>query len=120
MRPTCWSAGRRTHACAHARASRARSPQDHKRYDPFSPFNECPPGQPLRRYGNAADGGKQLCDVGRLHQPCLIVSLGSAGDYSFERDMLNATKCGGRAAAAYVCVTVLRVCCSRMPACRRR
>lgn len=40
----------------------------------------------------AADGGKLLCDVSRLPEPCLIYSLGSNGDYSFERDMLNVTK----------------------------
>jgi hypothetical protein len=40
----------------------------------------------------AADGGKLLCDVSKLPTPCLIYSLGSNGDYSFERDMLNTTK----------------------------
>lgn len=38
------------------------------------------------------DGGKLLCDVSQLAPPCLIYSLGSNGDYSFEHDMLNVTK----------------------------
>lgn len=43
-------------------------------------------------HASAADGGKLLCDVSKLPTPCLIYSLGSNGDYSFERDMLNVTK----------------------------
>ncbi|GBG00334.1 hypothetical protein Rsub_13104 [Raphidocelis subcapitata] len=64
-----------------------------KRFDPFNPFIACPPEQPLRRVGSAADGGKMLCDLSRLQPPCVIYSLGSNGDYSFEREMLDLTKC---------------------------
>jgi hypothetical protein len=39
-----------------------------------------------------ADGGKLLCDVSHLPTPCLIYSLGSNGDYTFEQDMLKTTK----------------------------
>ena len=39
-----------------------------------------------------ADGGKLLCNVGQLPEQCLIYSLGSNGDYSFEVDMLTNTK----------------------------
>lgn len=58
------------------------------------PLPPCsPPNQPLRRVGSNADGGKILCDVSRLETPCVIYSLGSQGDYSFEREMLNLTRC---------------------------
>jgi hypothetical protein len=43
--------------------------------------------------GSTADGGKLICDLGRLRPPCVIYSLGSQGDYSFERDMLRLTQC---------------------------
>lgn len=66
--------------------------QGHKRFDPLKPFIRCPPGQPLTRYGNEADGGKLLCDLGKLPTPCIIYSLGSNGDYSFEQDALKITK----------------------------
>jgi hypothetical protein len=46
-----------------------------------------PPSQPLRRVGSAADGGKIICDVSRLAPPCVIYSLGSMGDYSFEKEV---------------------------------
>ncbi|KAI8477200.1 MAG: methyltransferase domain-containing protein [Monoraphidium minutum] len=64
-----------------------------QRYDPFNPFISCPPHQPLRRVGSAADGGKIICDVSRLAPPCVIYSLGSRGDYTFEIDMLKLTQC---------------------------
>lgn len=66
--------------------------QGHKRFNPLKPFIRCPPGQPLTRYGNEADGGKLLCDLGKLPTPCIIYSLGSNGDYSFEQDALKITK----------------------------
>lgn len=64
-----------------------------QRYDAFMPFLSCPPSMPLRRVGSAADGGKIICDVGRLAPPCVVYSLGSQGDYSFEREMLALTQC---------------------------
>ena len=33
------------------------------------------------------------CDVGALKAPCVIYSMGSAGDFSFERSMLASSKC---------------------------
>eukprot|EP00775_Hariotina_reticulata_P004381 gene4381-4633_t len=69
------------------------SGQGFKRFDPMRPFISCPPHQPLKRYGSDADGGKLLCDISKLRPPCLIYSLGSNGDYSFERDALNITQC---------------------------
>ena len=69
------------------------TPKNIIRFDAFNPFVSCPPGQPLRRYGNGGDGGKVLCDLAALRPPCLIYSLGSNGDYSFEQDMLRRTRC---------------------------
>lgn len=66
--------------------------QGHRRFDPMSAFISCPPSQPLIRYGNPADGGKLLCDISKLTPPCIIYSLGSNGDYSFEQDALKYTK----------------------------
>ncbi len=63
------------------------------RYDPFRPFLDCPPDRPLQRYGSNADGGKMFCDLGVLEAPCLLISLGSYNDYSFEQDLLAKTKC---------------------------
>lgn len=45
------------------------------------------------RYGNASDGGKLLCDLSKLSPPCIIYSLGSKGDYTFERDALKYSLC---------------------------
>eukprot|EP00878_Enallax_costatus_P019727 GHUV01020820.1.p1 GENE.GHUV01020820.1~~GHUV01020820.1.p1 ORF type:complete len:260 (+),score=54.85 GHUV01020820.1:230-1009(+) len=67
--------------------------QGFERFNPLKPFIKCPPNQPLMRYGNTADGGKLLCGLSKLKPPCIIYSLGSNGDYSFEQDALNNTKC---------------------------
>jgi hypothetical protein len=64
-----------------------------ERHKPFAPFLRCPPRQPLERYGNLEDGGKLFCDLGVLQAPCLIISLGSRNEYSFEQDVLNRTQC---------------------------
>jgi hypothetical protein len=66
--------------------------QGFHRFDPMRPFLSCPPHQPLVRYGSEADGGKLLCDLSKLKPPCLIYSLGSNGDYTFERDALKVTQ----------------------------
>jgi hypothetical protein len=55
-------------------------------------FLACPPGQPLKRYGGAGDGGKMLCDLAALRAPCVIYSLGSRGDYTFEQDALKSSR----------------------------
>lgn len=43
----------------------------------------------------AADGVKYFCDLGpkSLPPPCVIFSLGSEGDYSFEEAVLRDTAC---------------------------
>ena len=55
------------------------------------------PGAALVRFGGNArrggDGGKYLCNLGSLTQGCIIYSLGSNGDFSFERSMVRATPC---------------------------
>lgn len=42
-----------------------------------------------RRVGNMGDGGKWICDIFRLkdHFDCLVYSVGSNGDFSFEVDL---------------------------------
>jgi len=50
-------------------------------------------GLQLRRYGNKGDGGKWVCAFENLKQPCLIYSLGSNNDFSFELDAFADTKC---------------------------
>eukprot|EP00879_Flechtneria_rotunda_P001331 GHRR01001481.1.p1 GENE.GHRR01001481.1~~GHRR01001481.1.p1 ORF type:complete len:390 (+),score=80.39 GHRR01001481.1:272-1441(+) len=67
--------------------------QGHQRFEPVKPFVTCPPHQPLTRYGNPKDGGKLLCDLSKLTAPCIIYSLGSNGDYSFEEDAVKHTQC---------------------------
>jgi hypothetical protein len=39
------------------------------------------------------DGGKAMCSMSNLHPPCLVYSLGSNGDVSFEKDVLQHTPC---------------------------
>lgn len=59
------------------------------------PIITCPPSRPIKRYGGTSDGSKLLCDVTEKLQRegCVIYSLGSNGDYSFERSMLKETRC---------------------------
>ena len=56
----------------------------HGRFSPFQPFVTCPPGMPLHRDGGAGDGGKWICGLAALQAPCVVLSLGSNNDYSFE------------------------------------
>ncbi|KAI8468758.1 MAG: methyltransferase domain-containing protein [Monoraphidium minutum] len=66
-----------------------------RHYDLVNPFLSCPRRHPggLLRYGGGGDGGKLLCDLGVLRAPCLVYSMGSNGDYGFERDILSRTPC---------------------------
>ena len=50
-------------------------------------------GGGLVRYGVSGDGGKQLCNVRGLPPKCVILSLGSAGQWDFEEAMSSATPC---------------------------
>ncbi|KAG1676770.1 hypothetical protein FOA52_005059 [Chlamydomonas sp. UWO 241] len=82
--------------------------RDLARFDRWKVTGSCPANRPLTKYGGITsqhptkgpveDGHKYFCDVGipEFNGPaanCLIFSLGSNGDYSFERFMLNATNC---------------------------
>lgn len=62
-------------------------------WDFYTPDYNCPLMK--ERIGRLGDGGKWLCGVRALleDRPCLVYSLGSAGDTSFERDILNRTSC---------------------------
>lgn len=64
----------------------------YERYSSFTPIVSCPPGWVNERVGRG-DGGKWLCGVRRLKSPCVIYSLGSGGDSSFEESMLSLTPC---------------------------
>ena len=73
----------------------------HVKFSPFVPFVDCPPGTSVQRFGGQGehmDGGKLLCADMAMHvtglpPDCVILSLGSQGDYSFEMAMLNNTPC---------------------------
>jgi len=56
----------------------------------FEPTWNCPW---LERFGGLGDGGKFVCGLRFLKPPCVIYSFGSAGDNSFERDVLQFSKC---------------------------
>jgi hypothetical protein len=71
-------------------------------------FDGAPATQPceLQRYGfggihpvwgDAADGGKHLCDLPALAalrgEPCVVYSLGSNGQFDFEESMVQHTPC---------------------------
>ncbi|KAL7570486.1 hypothetical protein ACA910_004267 [Epithemia clementina (nom. ined.)] len=54
----------------------------------FEPEISCPHE---RRIGNLGDGGKWVCDPHRLKKApsCLVYSVGSRGDFSFEKNVLE-------------------------------
>jgi hypothetical protein len=39
------------------------------------------------------DGGKLLCSLSSLRPPCVVYSLGSRMDFTFEEDVLRLTQC---------------------------
>lgn len=62
----------------------------------FEPYLKCPPPHPqVVRYGAGGDGSKLLCPLAHLNQShsCVVVSVGSNGDYQFEAAILRATRC---------------------------
>lgn len=62
-------------------------------WDFFGPDYTCPFTK--ERVGRIGDGGKWVCGVRALleDRPCLIYSLGSRGDTSFEEEILSRTAC---------------------------
>lgn len=68
-------------------------PPGWNRFDVANSCVDCPLGA-LQRVGGDADGGKMVCLQGLLDQPgCIVYSLGSNGDFSFEKGVLQATPC---------------------------
>jgi hypothetical protein len=55
------------------------------------PTTHTRPTHPTHPQGK--DGGKFLCALSPLKPPCIIYSLGSRMDFSFEEDMLRTTQC---------------------------
>jgi hypothetical protein len=51
------------------------------------------PCAPLERVGRDGDGGKFVCGLRNLKAPCVIYSLGSYNDFSFEQSVSDATLC---------------------------
>ncbi len=62
-------------------------------WDFYTPDYNCPLLK--ERVGRLGDGGKWVCGMRALleDRPCMIFSLGSAGDISFESELLNRTSC---------------------------
>ncbi len=68
-------------------------PLGHAKYDIFNPYIGCPNGQHLKRVGDAEEGGKWICTDLLKKKDCVVFSLGSLGQYDFERDLLASTEC---------------------------
>jgi hypothetical protein len=68
----------------------------YQRFDHFPVSIACPPNQALVHYGGwdgKGDGNKAFCDLSQLQEPCIIYSVGSNGDFSFEQSVLQHTRC---------------------------
>lgn len=63
------------------------------RFNIISPYLICPETAALVRYGNEGDGGKMLCDISKLPSDCVVYSLGSNGDYTFEKSIIKGSHC---------------------------
>ena len=68
-------------------------PQGHRRFDLFSPFIDCPDGNRPVRFGASGDGGKLICEDILSGPDCIVYSLGSHGDFSFEMEIIKRTSC---------------------------
>lgn len=68
-------------------------PRAFELYDLFNPYIECPDGKSLQRIGDEEDGGKWVCADMIKKNDCVVFSLGSNGQYDFERDLLGSTEC---------------------------
>eukprot|EP00808_Paulinella_micropora_P010207 g67526.t1 len=64
----------------------------YSRFDRYPVTVSCPPDTTITRFGGQGDGGKRLCNL-TAREPCLIFSLGSRLDFTFERDVLATTPC---------------------------
>mmetsp|Transcript_17649 Transcript_17649/g.33722 ORF Transcript_17649/g.33722 Transcript_17649/m.33722 type:complete len:304 (+) Transcript_17649:1313-2224(+) len=64
--------------------------QPRKFWSMYDPEVTCPFEE---RIGDLGDGGKWVCDMGLLHQPCVVFSFGSGGYDSYERELSGRVKC---------------------------
>lgn len=80
-------------------------PQGGRRFDLFDPFLTCPDGRPPIRFGKSGEGGKLLCSDVLAARDCVVYSLGSNGDFSFEEDVLARTTC---TVVTFDCTSVAR------------
>lgn len=64
----------------------------HERFELFEPNIICPPGSTLNKYGQG-DGQKWACSSFLTRQDCIVYSMGSRNEYSFELDILHRTNC---------------------------
>ena len=91
----CSNLSKTREACVNATlVRRPPEPVGHKMYDLFQPYIKCPSGNKMmNRVGDTGDGGKWLCDELLQKDECVVFSLGSNGQYDFERALLKQTKC---------------------------
>ncbi|KAI8104004.1 hypothetical protein M9434_002273 [Picochlorum sp. BPE23] len=91
----CSDLRRTRDACVNAtKVFRPPEPEGHAKYDLFEPYVHCPSGQKMmKRVGNSGEGGKWLCDELLQKDSCVIFSLGSNGQYDFEKALLEKTRC---------------------------
>ncbi|KAG7668114.1 hypothetical protein NADE_005159 [Nannochloris sp. 'desiccata'] len=68
-------------------------PQGYSRFNLFNPIVQCPKGEQLEVFGGNDDGAKFLCPSLLTKHTCVVYSLGSNLDYSFEEDILQRTSC---------------------------
>jgi hypothetical protein len=82
-------------ACVNATENRhPPEPRGFALYDLFNPYINCPGGKKsMRRVGDTGDGGKWLCNQLLETEDCVVFSLGSNGQYDFERALLKTTMC---------------------------
>uniref|UniRef100_A0A383V8V7 Methyltransferase domain-containing protein n=1 Tax=Tetradesmus obliquus TaxID=3088 RepID=A0A383V8V7_TETOB len=62
--------------------------QGAKQFDPFAAIISCPPHRELKQYGSSS-----FCNLSKLQKPCIIYSIGSAGNKDFEKAALESTQC---------------------------
>ena len=63
----------------------------HLRYHMLGPIGPvCP--TPMERYGKG-DGEKRACGLSAQRPPCLVISIGSNGEWEFEEDVVRKTRC---------------------------
>lgn len=94
-RSVCSDLSKTREACVNATENRhPPEPKGFALYDLFNPYVNCPGGKKsMRRVGDTGDGGKWLCNQLLNQDNCVVFSLGSNGQYDFERALLKQTMC---------------------------